>query len=53
MYKINVIKNNNIIQVVNTDFKISEVLYKIHKQYGNNAITIEKPSLFEYNLIII
>lgn len=53
MHKINIIINNNIIQVVNTDNNISYILYKIHTQYKNNNIKLEQVNLFEYNLYII
>ena len=46
MYKFNVIKNNKVIQVLNTDNKVSDVLYKY------NYIKLEQISLFEYNLFI-
>lgn len=53
MHTINIIINNKIIQVVNTDLRISEVLYKIHKQYKNKNIQADKINLFEYNVTII
>lgn len=46
MYKFNVIKNNKVIQVLRTDNKVSDVLYKY------NYIKLEQVNLFEYNLFI-
>jgi hypothetical protein len=46
MYKFNVIKNNKVIQILKTDNKISNVLYKF------NYIILEQVKLFEYNLFI-
>lgn len=46
MYKFNIIKNNKVIQILKTDNKISNVLYKF------NYIKLEQVKLFEYNLFI-
>lgn len=46
MYRFNVIKNNKVIQVLRTDNKVSDVLYKY------NYIKLEQVNLFEYNLFI-
>ena len=47
MHKINIIKNNKLLQVLKTDNNISNILPKF------NYIKLEKVSLFEYNLYII
>lgn len=53
MHKINIINNNKLLQVLNSDNNISNIIYKIHTQYKNNSIKLEQVNLFEYNLYII